>query len=72
MSEETLGVQKGLRPRCKLVGTDGNVFAIIGAVSSALKKAKMPERAREFSNRAMSSDSYDAVLALLCEYVEAY
>ena len=36
------------KPRCKLVGTDGNVFAIIGAVRRALVAAGEPERAREF------------------------
>lgn len=57
-------------PKCKLSGTDGNVFAIIGTVSQALKRAKQPERAEEFTAKAFQSGSYDEVLALCFEYVE--
>jgi hypothetical protein len=45
------------KPNCKLVGTDGNVFAIIGTVSRTLKRAGQP---------------YDDVLALCWEYVEVF
>jgi hypothetical protein len=58
------------KPRCKLVGTDGNVFAIIGTVSNSLKKAGQSEKAAEFRKRAMSSGSYDDVLQLCFEYVD--
>lgn len=58
------------KPVCKLVGTDGNVFSIIGAVSKTLKRAGQPEKAKEFQNKAFSSGSYDAVLQLCMEYVE--
>lgn len=60
------------RPKCELVGTDGNVFAIIGTVSRALKRAGMDERAAEWRKRAMEAPSYDAVLVLLHEFVDAY
>jgi hypothetical protein len=58
------------KPKCKLVGTDGNVFAIIANVSQALKKAGQPERAREFMESAMQQGSYDDVFALLFDYVD--
>ena len=54
------------KPVCKLVGTDGNVFAIIANVSKCLDK----EQAHEFENRAFACDSYDEVLRLVMEYVE--
>ena len=57
-------------PTCKLTGTDGNVFAIIGTVTRALKRAGQTDRAREFGKKAFASASYDAVLALCFEYVE--
>jgi hypothetical protein len=60
----------GERPTCRLVGTDGNVFAVIGRVRQALLEAGQPERAAEFVRRAFASRSYDAVLALCFEYVE--
>ena len=60
------------KPTVKLVGEDGNVFAIIGSVTRALKKDGQGERAAEFASKAMSAGSYDAVLQLLFEYVEPY
>lgn len=58
------------KPTCKLTGTDGNVFAIIGAVSRSLKRANLYDRAREFVAKAMAANSYDSVLQLCFEYVE--
>lgn len=58
------------KPKCKLIGTDGNVFAIIGQVSKALKQAGLPERAKEFTEKAFGSGSYDEVLAMLSDYVD--
>jgi hypothetical protein len=60
------------KPECELVGTDGNVFAIIGQVSKALKRDGQRDRAKEWSERAMKCGSYDEVLQLLHDYVEAY
>lgn len=59
-----------MKPECKLVGENGNVFNIIGLVSKALKKAGQPDKAKEFVARAFKSGSYDNVLALCFEYVE--
>lgn len=58
------------KPTCRLSGTDGNVFAVIGNVSRALTKAGQSEKAKEFKEKAFKSDSYDAVLVLCFEYVE--
>ncbi len=60
------------KPKCRLVGTDGNAFAIIGNVSRALKAAGQPEKAREWQQRATSCGSYDELLALVYTYVEPY
>lgn len=60
------------KPECELVGKNGNVFNIIGLVVKALKKAGQKERAEEFQNRATSAGSYDEVLIMLNEYVNAY
>lgn len=57
-------------PKCELIGTDGNVFAIIGKVAATLRQAGQKDKAKEFTQLAMSSGSYDAVLALLHDYVE--
>jgi hypothetical protein len=58
------------KPVCKLIGGDGNVFAVIGAVKRSLKRAGKEDKAKEFTERATASHSYDAVLALCFEYVE--
>jgi hypothetical protein len=58
------------KPTVQLIGQDGNVFAIIGSVSKALKRDGQPERAKEFTEKALKSKSYDDVLSLVLDYVE--
>lgn len=58
------------KPKCPLIGEDGNVFNIIGLVNKALKKSGQPEKAKEFVARAFAAKSYDEVLAMADGYVE--
>jgi len=58
------------KPTCKLIGEDGNVFAVIGKVARCLKTAGQKEQAKEFTNKAFAAHSYGEVLALCAEYVE--
>jgi hypothetical protein len=58
------------KPRCKLVGTDGNVFALAGRVTSALNKAGQADQAKEFSERLWECKSYDEALQLMMKYVD--
>ena len=60
------------KPKCKLIGTDGNVFAIIGAVSKTLKRTGLSDEAKEFTSKAFGAGSYDEVLQLCMQYVEVY
>ena len=60
------------KPRCRLVGTDGNAFAVIGNVKRALERAGQQDRASEFVTKAMRSNSYDEVLALCFEFVDVH
>jgi hypothetical protein len=55
---------------CKLTGTDGNVFAIIGKVSVCLKKVKLADQAKEFTEKSFAAESYDEVLRLAMDYVD--
>lgn len=58
------------RPRCRLIGEDGNVFNVIGLVSRALKQADRGDEAKRFTQEAFGARSYDEVLALVQQYVE--
>lgn len=61
------------KPKCKLVGTDGNVFALMGRVSTTLKENGMSDKAKEMTNKIMTeAKSYSEALAIMSEYVEVY
>ena len=54
----------------KLVGNDGNAFAILGAVNKALKAGGAPaEEIDLFMKEAMSGD-YDNLLQTCCKWVK--
>ena len=56
--------------RIRLSGKDGNAFAIMGNVTSALKKNKVPESEISlFRKEAMSGD-YDNLLQTCIKWVE--
>lgn len=53
-----------------LIGSDGNAFAIMGAVQRALSKAGVaPEEINQYINESMSGD-YDNLLRTAMEWVE--
>ena len=53
----------------KLVGTDGNAFAIIGKVMKAMRRAKVSsEEIEQFVKEATSGD-YDNVLVTCLKWV---
>ena len=60
------------KPKCRLVGQDGNVFNVIGLVKKALKESGQSDKASEFVTKAFSAKSYDEVLNMAGEYVEIY
>ena len=59
-----------IKPPVRMVGEDGNAFAIIGRVSKALKGAGYRDKAKKWQAAAMSCDSYDALLGLVFEYAD--
>jgi ribosomal protein S9 len=53
----------------KLTGTDGNAFAIMGAVSKALRKAgASADEVEQYMNESMSGD-YDNLLRTAMKWV---
>lgn len=56
--------------KVKLIGKDGNAFAIIGSVTQAMKKAKIPnEEIAEFKKAAMGGD-YNNLLTTCMDWVD--
>lgn len=58
------------KPKCRLVGEDGNVFNLAGIVSRTLKKAGQTDQAKEFQSKLFKCGSYDDALVLMQDYVE--
>lgn len=56
--------------RVRLVGQDGNAYAIIGAVQRALRDQVGPDAAAAYTAAAMKSASYDELLVFTMQTVE--
>jgi hypothetical protein len=52
-----------IRPALKLVGTDGNAFAVIAACMRAARKAKMPQEDMGKIRDEMMAGDYNHLLA---------
>ncbi len=61
-----------MKPKCKLIGENGNIFNLIAIASRVLRQNDMREQASEMQNRIYASGSYDEALSIICEYVEVY
>ena len=55
--------------KVKLVGEDGNAFAVIGAVTKALRRGGRADLVEAFQAEAMAGD-YNHLLRTAMEYVE--
>lgn len=60
------------KPKCKLIGRDGNVFNLMGLAARALRKAGQPEKAIEMIEKIMGAGSYDEALVIISDYVDIY
>lgn len=59
--------------RVRLVGEDGNAFAIMGRVSRAMRRAGLSEaEVACYMREAMSSGSYDELLAVTLRTVDCW
>ena len=61
-----------MKPKVKLIGTDGNVLALGARVSQALKKAGQLEQAKEFQTKLFQCKSYSEALVLMDSCVEIH
>ena len=46
-----------MKPKCKLIGENGNIFNLMGIASRTLKEAKMKDKADEMVEKVMASGS---------------
>ena len=62
------------KPRCKLIGEDGNIFNLIGIAARTLKRNNQADKANEMIHRITQGEvkNYSEALAIICEYVDAY
>ena len=60
-----------MKPKCKLIGEDGNIFNLLGIASRVLKENHQDREEAEMKERVMSSSSYTEALSIILEYVEA-
>lgn len=61
-----------MKPRVQLVGTDGNIFAVIGRCARALRKDGQADQAKEMTAAAFKARSYGEALGVCMRYVDAY
>ena len=61
---------KVMKPKCKLIGEDGNIFNLMSIASKTLKETGMEEEAKEMIERIINYRSYIEALAIISEYVE--
>ena len=59
-----------MKPKCKLIGQDGNIFNLAGIASKVLKKAGQADKAKEMTTRIFACGSYEEALNIIGEYVE--
>lgn len=70
VSDES-NIDKKIKPKCALIGEDGNIFHLMGMASRTLKRNGMSEEATEMCNRITGgAKSYDEALMILQDYVE--
>lgn len=58
------------KPKCKLIGEDGNIFNLLAITRKTLLKHSMYNESVEVVRRVTSSNSYHQALAIIEEYVE--
>lgn len=60
---------KQTKPDCPLIGTDGNIFHLVGIAAKTLKRNGMSTEASEMTEKVFNSGSYEETLGIIGEYV---
>ena len=56
--------------KVNLIGQDGNAFAILGSVSKAMHKAKIPQKEIDIFMKEATSGNYDHLLQTVITWVD--
>lgn len=59
-----------MKPQSPLVGSNGNIFNLMGIATKSLKEVGMDKEAEEMFERVTKSGSYEEALNILVDYVE--
>ncbi len=59
-----------VKPKCKLIGEDGNIFNLVACANKALRNADLAEQSVEMQNKVFEAESYGEALQIIGEYVE--
>lgn len=60
----------GNKPSVKLENLSGNIYAVLGAASNALRKMGQREKINELRSRVTAAGDYDKALCVIMEYVD--
>ena len=60
---------KQSKPNCPLIGTDGNIFNLVGIASRTLKRDGLSAEANEMTSKVLKCGSYEEALEIIGEYV---
>lgn len=69
-TREEANQKEKIKPKCALIGKDGNIFNLMGIASKTLRQNHMEKEAKEMVIRIEESKSYDEALNIIGEYVE--
>lgn len=65
-------VKADIKPKCRLIGTDSNIFCLLSKVVETLRIAKQKDKIEQVKVAVTSSKSYDEALGAICQYVDVY
>lgn len=58
------------KPKCPIIGANGNIFNLLGIAIHTLKKAGLKVEAEEMSKRVYESKNYYEALSILGDYID--
>lgn len=61
------------KPKCKLIGENGNIYNLMAIASRTLREHNMSEQADKLYERVTkTAESYEQALGIIMEYVDVY